>query len=109
MNDMTQEDALRQAEALVGEALRDAEARCGMLSLYIEDCERKGSTTAGWNAAVRELRALQDHRAALKRRRSLIQEALECVVGESPAKVPLIPAPNRSAARTQQQVQIRRR
>jgi hypothetical protein len=104
---MTHEEALRQADALVGEALRDVEARCAVLGLYIHDGESKGSRTAAWSGAVRELRALQDYRSGLMRRRSLIQEALECLEGERPAQVPLPPAP--TALRTQQQVQIRRR
>jgi hypothetical protein len=106
---MTHEDALRRADALVGDALRDVEARCTVLALYIQDGESKGSRTAAWNEAVRELRALQDYRSGLLRRRSLIQEALECLEGERPAQVPLPPAPSRAAFRTQQQVQIRRR
>jgi len=107
MSEVAQEEALRQADALVGEALRDVEARCAVLGLYIHDGER--SKTAAWNGAVRELRALQDYRSGLLRRRSLIREALECLEGERPAPVPLPPAPSRPAARTQQQVQIRRR
>jgi hypothetical protein len=109
VSEMTHEEALRQADALVGEALRDVEARCAVLGLYIHDGESKGSRTAAWSGAVRELRALQDYRSGLMRRRSLIQEALECLEGERPAQVPLPPAPNRTALRTQQQVQIRRR
>jgi hypothetical protein len=109
VSEMTHEEALRQADALVGEALRDVEARCAVLGLYIHDGESKGSRTAAWSGAVRELRALQDYRSGLIRRRSLIQEALECLEGERPAQVPLPPAPNRTAPRTQQQVQIRRR
>jgi len=109
MSEMTQEEALRQADALVSEALRDAETRCSVLGHYIHDCESKDARTAAWSGAVRELRALQDYRAGLIRRRRLIQEALECLTGERPAQVPLPPAPNRAAPRTQQQVQIRRR
>ena len=79
-----------------------------MLAQYIHDCENSGSRTAAWNGAVRELRAVQDYRAGLIRRRSLIQEALECLPGERPAKLPLPPPPDRTAIRTQRQVQIRR-
>ena len=89
--------------------LRDVEARCAVLGQYIHDCERKGARTAALNGAVRELRALQDYRAGLIRRRGLIQQALECLPGERPAKLPLPPAPNRTMPRTQQQVQIRAR
>jgi hypothetical protein len=109
MSEITHEEALRQADALVGQALKEAETRCSVLGLYISDCESKGARTADWNAAIRELRALQEHRAGLLRRRSLIQEALECPVGESPAKASLVPPPNRAAPRPHQQVQLRAR
>src|ERR1700721_1223004 len=109
MSEITQEEALRQADALAAEALRDVEARCGVLGRYIDDCESNGSRTGAWSGAVRELRALQDYRAGLIRRRSLIQQALECLPGERPAKLPLPPAPDRAMQRTQQQVQIRGR
>ena len=109
MSEMTQEEALRQAEALVGHALGEAEARCGVLGLYINDCDSKGSRTAAWSEALRELSTLQARRAGLVRRRSLIQQALECPVGERPAKAPLQPPRDRAAVRTQQQVQIRPR
>jgi hypothetical protein len=106
---MTQEEALRQADELAGQALRETEARCAVLGQYIEDCDRAGSVTAGWSTAVRELRVLQDRRRALLLRRCLIQRALDCPVGESPAAAPLQPPPDRAARRTQQQIQIRPR
>ena len=109
MGEMTQEEALRQADALAAEALKDVEARCAVLAQYIHDCESKGSRTAPWSGAIRELRALQDYRAGLVRRRSLIQQALECLPDERPAKLPLPPAPDRAVFRTQQQIQIRAR
>jgi hypothetical protein len=109
MGEITQEEALRQADALAAEALKDVEARCSVLAQYIHDCESKGSRTASWNGAIRELRALQDYRAGLVRRRSLIQQALECLPGERPTKLPLPPAPDQTAFRTQQQIQIRAR
>jgi hypothetical protein len=109
MSEMTQEEALRQADALVVEALRGAEARCAVLGQYINDCESKGSRTSAWSEAVRELRALHGCRAGLLRRHSLIQEALDCPVGEYPTKVPLPSPPNQAVRRTQQQVQIRPR
>jgi hypothetical protein len=109
MGEMTQEEALRQADALAAEALREVEGRCGVLAQYIHDCESKGSRTAPWTGAIRELRALQDYRAGLIRRRSLIQQALECLPGERPAALPLPPAPDRAAVLTQQQIQIRPR
>jgi hypothetical protein len=109
MDEVTHEEALRQADALVGQELRQAEARCGVLGLYINDCDSKGSRTAAWSEALRELRSLHGHRAGLLRRRSLIQQALECPVGEFPAKVALQPTPDRALLRTQQQIQIRPR
>lgn len=109
MCEITQEDALRHAGALVGEALKDTEARCAVLGQYINDCEKNRSMSSALGEALRELRALHGRRAGLLRRRSLIQEALDCPVGESPAKVPLPPPPSRPGRRTQQQVQIRAR
>jgi hypothetical protein len=107
MGEMTQEEALRQADALVAQALKDTEARCAVLGQYINDCDSKGSKTAAWSEALRELHALHGHRRGLLRRRSLIQEALDCPVGECPTKAPLTPPRNQTVVRTQQQVQIR--
>jgi hypothetical protein len=109
MGEMTQEEALRQADALVGEAVKETEARCGVLAQYVNDCESNGSKPADWTEAVLELRALQGYRAGLMRRRGLIQQALDCPVGECPAKVPLSSPPDRTVRRTQRQVQIRAR
>ena len=86
MSEITQEDALRQAAELVGEALKEAEARCGLLGQYINDCDSKGSRTAAWSEALRELHALHERRTQLMLRRSLIQQALDCPVGESPSE-----------------------
>ena len=109
MSEMTQEEALHQAAALVGRALREAEARCAVLGQYVHDCGAAGPAAAGWSAAVRELRALQSRRSGLLHRRSLIQQALDCAVGECPAKAPLPPPPARTAVRVQRQVQLRAR
>lgn len=109
MSEMTQDEALRQADALVGQALRETEARCAVLGQYIYDCESKGSRTVAWSQALRELHGLHGRRTGLMRRRSLIQQALECPVGDSPAKVPLFSPPDRTARQTQRQVQIRAR
>lgn len=109
MSEITQEEALRQADALVGQALRETEARCAVLGQYINDCDNNGSKTAAWSEALRELHALHGYRSGLMRRHSLIQQALDCRMGECPTKVPLLPPPNRTARRTQQQVQIRAR
>ncbi len=109
MGETTQEEALCQADALVGRALRETEARCGVLGQYINDCERRGSKTAAWSEALRELHALHGYRSGLMRRRSLIQQALDCPVGECPAKAPLTPPPNRAVVQTQQHLQIRAR
>lgn len=109
MSEITQEEALRQADALVGQALKETEARCAVLGQYINDCDSKGSKTAAWSEALRELRALHGYRNGLMGRRSLIQQALDYPVGERPAKMPLPSPPNRAVPRTQQQVQIRAR
>lgn len=109
MGETTQDDALRQAAALVDEALKETEARCGLLGQYINDCDSKGSRTAAWSEALRELHALHERRTQLLRRRSLIQEALDCHVGECPAKAPLQPPRDQTALRTQQQIQIQAR
>lgn len=109
MSEMTQEEALRLADALVGQALKETEARCSVVAQFIHDCDRAGSRTSAWSEALRELDALHGYRSGLMRRRSLIQQALECPVGESPTKVPLSPPPNRTVRRTQQQVQVRAR
>lgn len=109
MSEVTQEEVLREADALVGQALREAEARCTVLGQYINDCDNNDSRTASWAEALRELHALHGYRSGLIRRRSLIQQALDCPVGECPANAPLSPPPNRGIRRTQQQVQIRAR
>jgi len=106
MSEMTQEEALRLADTLVGQALKETEARCSVLAQFIDDCDRARARTAALHEAVRELRTLHDHRSALIRRRTLIQEALACPVGESPSKAPLAPPPVRPAARPQRQIQI---
>jgi hypothetical protein len=109
MSEMTQEEALRHADALVGRAVKEAEARCAVLGQYVNDCDSKGSRTPGWSEALRELRTLQERRTQLLRRRSLIQQALGCAVGDCPAKAPLQPPRDRTALRIQQQIQIRAR
>ncbi len=112
MDEITQEEALRQAAALVGRALKETEARCGVLGQYINDCESNGPKPSAWSEVLRELHALHGYRTGLMRRHSLIQQALDCPVGESPARVPLPPLPrppDRNVRRTQQQVQLRAR
>jgi len=110
MSEMTQEEALRLADALVGQALKETEARCSVLAQFVDDRGHAGSATSAWSEALRELHALHGCRGGLLRRRSLIQQALDCPVGESPAKVPLPPPPpDRTVLRTQQQVQVRAR
>lgn len=100
------EEALRLADALAAQALKQTEARCAVLAQFIDRCDRAGSRTAEWTAALRELHALHGHRSVLMRRRSLIRQALDCPVGLRPAGVPLIPPPDRPVRRTQQQIQI---
>jgi hypothetical protein len=107
MSEMTQEEALRLADVLVGQALKETEARCAVLAQFINDRDHAGSRTPDLSGALRELSALHGYRRGLERRRSLIQQALDCPVGESPNKEPLSPPPERAARRTQQQVQIR--
>jgi hypothetical protein len=106
MSEMTQEDALRLADELVGQALKETEARCGVLAQFIGDCDRVGSHTAAWSDALRELHSLHSRRSGLLHRRDLIREALDCPVGESPTNTPL-PAPQtRTVSPPQRQVQI---
>jgi hypothetical protein len=109
MSEITQEEALRLADALAGQALKETEARCSVLAQFIADCDRAGSKTSAWSEALRELHELHGYRGGLVRRRSLIQQALECPVGESPAKVSLSPPPDRAVPRAQQQIQVRAR
>ena len=109
MCEITQEDALRHVVGLVDQALKETEARCSVLGQYINNCEKNRSMTQALSEALRELHALHARRAGLLRRRSLIHEALDCPVGESPTKVPLPPPPTRPVLRTQRQVQIRAR
>lgn len=109
MSDMTYEEALRHAAALVSQEVQESEARGMVLAQYIDDCDRAGSKTANWNDAICELRAVHDRRAALKVRLSLIQQALACPLDQRPARVQLIPPPDRQEVRIQRQVQIRAR
>lgn len=106
MSEMTQEEALRLAAALAGQAVRETEARCAVLAQFIDDCDRGGSRTQAWSQALSELHALHRYRSGLMRRRDLIQQALDCPVGESPANAQLSPPQNRAVARTQRQVQV---
>jgi hypothetical protein len=82
MSEMTQEEALLLADALVSQAQKDTEARCAVLGQYIDDCENKGSKTSAWSEALRELHALHGYRIKLMRRRTLIQQVFDCPVGE---------------------------
>ena len=109
MSEMTQEEALRLADELVGQALKETEARCRVLAQFTGDCDRAGSHTSAWSDALRELHLLHVRRSGLMHRRDLIQEALDCSVGESPTNAPLPPAPTRTVSRPQQQVQIQAR
>lgn len=106
MTEMTQEEALLQAEALVRKALKETEARCAVLGQFINDCDRQRAQTPGLSGAVRELGALHSRRRGLLRRHGLIQQALDCAVGERPASVLLSPPPSQAARQTQQQVQL---
>ncbi len=108
-DEMTQEQALRLADALAGQALKQTEARCSVLAQFIDDCDRARSHASPWSDALRELHALHGYRRGLIRRRSLIQQALECLEGESPVAGPLPPPPKPAAHRSQQQVQVQAR
>jgi len=106
MTEITAEDALRQAAALVSQALTETEARCTVLAQFINDREAERPKTPAWREALAELHALHAYRSRLLRRHSMIQQALEYPVGERPAMVPLPPPPDRTVPRTQQQVQV---
>jgi hypothetical protein len=103
------EEALRQAAELVDQAIKETETRCRVLAQYISDCDSNGSRTAALTEALRELSGLHVRRRGLLLRRDLIQQAIDCPVGERPAQSPLTPAPSRSAVRAQQQIQVRPR
>jgi hypothetical protein len=106
MCELTQEEALRLAGALVAQAVKEAEGRCSVVAQFITDCERAQSRTAAWNEAVRELSALHGYRSGLLHRQSLIQQALDCAIGECPKRAPLSASPGRAVPRTRQQVQV---
>ncbi len=109
MSEISQDEALRQTDALMGQAVRETEARCGVLGQYLDECESKGSKTSAWSEALREFHALHGYRIGLMRRRNLIQQALDYPLGECPTRVPLPPPPTRAAGRVQQQTQIQAR
>jgi hypothetical protein len=109
MSEGTQEEALRLADELVRQALKETEARCRVLAQFIDDCERAASGTSAWAEALRELHELHGRRRGLMRRQSLIQEALDCPVGGPPTNAPLPPPPTRTVIRPQQQVQVQAR
>ena len=106
MSEMTQEEALRLADELVQQALKEAGARCSVLAAFIQECDRAGASTPDWSEALRELHALHASRRGLLQRRSLIQQALDCPVGENPSKVPPPQPPKRTVIRPQRQVQV---
>ena len=109
MNETTQEEALRLADELAGQALKEVEARCSVLARFIQQCERAGCTTSAWSNALRELHTLHASRRGLRQRHDLIQQALECPVGESPVKAPLPVPPQPAAYRPQRQLQVQTR
>jgi hypothetical protein len=108
MSERSHEDALREADDLVGRLLEKLETRCRMLAYYIADCERKGARTAAWSEAVRELSVLHGDRSTLLRRRDFIRQALDCSVAERAAETVLEPARDQTSRRPQPQVQIQR-
>jgi hypothetical protein len=92
VSEMTPEEALRAADALVGQALKESAAWCSLLAQFVDDCDRGQAHTSAWSEALRELHALHGHRSGLIGRRSLIQQALDCPVGENSTEAPLSPA-----------------
>lgn len=106
MSEMTQEDALRLADELAEQALKETSARCSVLAAFIAECDRAGATTPDWSEALRELRALYASRQGLLQRRSLIQQALDCPVGESPSHLPPPQPQPRTVIRPQRQIQV---
>jgi hypothetical protein len=106
VSEMTQEDALRLADELAEQALKETSARCSVLAAFIAECDRAGATTPDWSEALRELRALHASRQGLLQRRSLIQQALDCPVGESPSHLPPPQPPKRTVIRPQRQIQV---
>jgi hypothetical protein len=103
---MTQDDALRLADELAEQALKETAARCSVLAQFIAECDHAGAATSDWSEALRELRALHASRQGLLQRRSLIQQALDCPVGESPSNVPPPEPPKRTVIRPQRQIQV---
>jgi hypothetical protein len=105
------EAALRHAAELISEEISRVETRCRVLAQFTSDCDTAGTHTAAWADGLRELRALHDYRAALLRRLGFIEQALDTVVGETPALTELgsQPDPSTRRARQQIQVQVRRR
>jgi hypothetical protein len=63
MSEMTQEEALRLADALAGQAQKETEARCSVLAQFIGDCDRAGSRTSAWSEALRELHTQHGYRS----------------------------------------------
>jgi hypothetical protein len=106
MSELTQDEALHLAGELAGQALTETEARCGVLAQFINDCTRTRSGVAASTDALRELGALHARRALLIRRCALIQDALDCPVGDSPARAPLARPTDGPAPRVQKQVQL---
>ena len=106
MSEMTQEDALHLADELAEQALKETSARCSVLAEFIAACDRAGAATRDWSEALRELRALHASRQGLLQRRSLIQQALDCPVGESPGHVPPPKPPKPTVIRPQRQIQV---
>jgi hypothetical protein len=109
VSELTQEEALRLADTLVGQALKATEARCGVLGQFINNCERAESRTSAWSEVLRELSALHRYRSGLIQRQDLIQQALDCPVGECPTRVPLPTLAKRTVVQTQQQIQVQAR
>jgi hypothetical protein len=109
MHEITHKEALRQAVAPVGQALKETEARCTVLGQFINDREAKRSKSSACSHALRERHELHGYRSRLMRRHSQIQHPLDYRVGESPSKAPLPPPPNRPVVRVLQQTHVQAR
>lgn len=109
MTEMTHEGALRLADELAGQELKETEARCSVLAQFIDACDRSRAHSAAWSDALRELHTLHGHRSSLIHRRTLIQQALDAPVGDAPSSAPLPRAPQPTAVRAQRQIQIQAR
>ena len=106
MSEMTQEDALRLADAACRTSFEgDIGPLLGTGGVHRRVRSRRCNNPGMECEALRELRALHASRQGLLQRRSLIQQALDCPVGESPSHLPP-PQPQPTVIRPQRQIQV---